>query len=114
METDITASGAEGIEYLGLMNTLRSFTYLRHTASPESWRHQEFKVGHLCRTLRFETQGRRFLQIEDEDLYRKGVELFGKDFAAKFLTSTAFEIDEAGKCLAVGRATASVFLLMRV
>jgi hypothetical protein len=47
-------------------------------------------------------------------LYRKGGELFGPDVASKFSTAGAFEIDEAGKCLAVGRGTASVFHLMRV
>jgi hypothetical protein len=39
--------------------------------------------------------------------------IFGADVAAKFGTDAAFEIDEAGKCLALGRPTASVFHLMR-
>jgi hypothetical protein len=37
---------------------------------------------------------------------------FGQDCQDKFL-SASFEIDEAGKCLALGRPTASVFHLMR-
>jgi hypothetical protein len=39
--------------------------------------------------------------------------LFGKEFADKFPTEAAYEIDEAGKCLALGRSTACVFHLMR-
>jgi hypothetical protein len=70
-------------------------------------------VGFACRVLRMETEGRKFLQIDDEDLYRKGGDLFGPEVATKFATHGAFEIDEAGKCLAVGRSTASVFHLMR-
>lgn len=72
------------------------------------------KVGFACRILRMETEGRKFLQIEDEDLYREGADLFGRDVATKFATDGVFEIDEAGKCLAVGRYTAAVFHLMRI
>jgi hypothetical protein len=39
--------------------------------------------------------------------------LFGKDFQSAF-PSAAFELDEAGKCLALDRSTASVFHLMRM
>jgi len=38
--------------------------------------------------------------------------LFGADVSTKF-SSVAFEIEEAGKCLALGRSTACVFHLMR-
>ena len=40
--------------------------------------------------------------------------LFGAEFAAKFKTSGVFELDEAAKCLALGRSTAAVFHLMRL
>ena len=61
LETDITASGAEGIEYLGLMNTLRSFTYLRHTASPET------KAGDT-KSSRSDTSAERFVsRLRDAD-----------------------------------------------
>ncbi|MGA9008747.1 MAG: hypothetical protein WB495_18165, partial [Xanthobacteraceae bacterium] len=40
--------------------------------------------------------------------------LFGADFAAKFKTIGAYELDEAAKCLALGRSTASAFHLMRL
>lgn len=39
--------------------------------------------------------------------------LFGKQFQIAF-ASAAFELDEAGKCLALGRSTACVFHLMRL
>ncbi len=39
--------------------------------------------------------------------------LFGKPFEERFISS-AFELDEAAKCLALGRPTASVFHLMRM
>ena len=40
--------------------------------------------------------------------------LFGTDFATKFQTNGAFELDEAAKCMALGRPTAAVFHLMRI
>jgi hypothetical protein len=40
--------------------------------------------------------------------------LFGRDFAEKFNTQGAFELEEAATCLALGRFTASVFHLMRL
>lgn len=50
-----------------------------------------------------------------EQRYFEGNEsIFGPDFDAKFQTSGAFELDEAAKCLALGRPTASVFHLMRL
>jgi hypothetical protein len=39
---------------------------------------------------------------------------FGTDVGAKFQASAVFEVDEAAKCLALGRSTAAVFHLMRV
>jgi hypothetical protein len=39
--------------------------------------------------------------------------LFGAEFQTKYISSL-FELDEAGKCLALGRPTASVFHLMRL
>jgi hypothetical protein len=39
--------------------------------------------------------------------------VFGKEFANKFPTQAVFEVDEAGKCLALNRPTAAVFHLIR-
>jgi hypothetical protein len=46
-------------------------------------------------------------------LFSPSQPLFGCDVAVKFPTEAAFEIDEASKCLALGRPTAAVFHLMR-
>jgi hypothetical protein len=46
--------------------------------------------------------------------YAPSKPLFGADFAAKFPTNGAFELDEAAKCMALGRPTAAVFHLMRI
>lgn len=46
-------------------------------------------------------------------LFEPGEPLFGQEVASKFPSEAAFEIDEAAKCLALGRPTASVFHLMR-
>jgi hypothetical protein len=40
--------------------------------------------------------------------------LFGANFAAKFNTRGTFELEEAGKCLALDRASAAAFHLMRI
>lgn len=59
---------------------------------------------------------RVFLSLSSEEvaLYDAQQPLFGKEVADRFPTKGAFEIDEAAKCLALGRATAAVFHLMRV
>jgi len=57
---------------------------------------------------------RIFLRLEDsaEDLYEQ-TRLFGDEVAERF-PKAAYDINEAGSCLAAGRYTASVFHLMRV
>jgi hypothetical protein len=55
-----------------------------------------------------------FVLEPDRQKYYDSANLFGVDFAAKFATDGAFELDEAAKCLAFGRATACVFHLMRL
>jgi len=52
------------------------------------------------------------LEQEKAAYFEPTTPLFGPDVAAKFL-SAVYEIDEAGKCLALSRPTASVFHLMR-
>jgi hypothetical protein len=53
------------------------------------------------------------LEARDQRYYAPSEPLFGSVVAAGFPTHVAFEIDEAGKCLALGRPTAAVFHLMR-
>jgi len=52
------------------------------------------------------------LPPENEDLYEPRAPLYGSDVFAKF-PSVAPEIDEAAKCLALGRSTASAFHSIR-
>ena len=54
------------------------------------------------------------LQAKDQAYFEPTDPLFGEDFASKFPTEGAFELDEAAKCLALGRPTASVFHLMHL
>lgn len=52
------------------------------------------------------------LPYQEGKRYQMSQELFGIEVINKF-PSAAYEIDEAGKCLALGRLTACVFHLMR-
>jgi hypothetical protein len=52
------------------------------------------------------------IPVDKAEYYQKD-RLFGEDVHAKFF-STAYDVKEAGTCLALGRDTASVFHLMRV
>lgn len=70
------------------------------------------KVGFVCRTLHLETDGLKFLHVENEDLYNKGAQLFSPDMSIKY-PNASYEIDEACKCLALERGTACMFHLMR-
>jgi hypothetical protein len=54
------------------------------------------------------------LSEDDQRLFVPKKPLFGSKFESQFPTDGAFELDEAAKCLALGRPTASVFHLMRV
>jgi hypothetical protein len=59
----------------------------------------------MAKVLVIETEKQRYYDPRDP--------LFGRDVANKFI-SALFELDESGKCLALGRPTASVFHLMRI
>src|SRR5258708_35632268 len=54
------------------------------------------------------------LDPKDIEFFEPKAPLFGLDYSKKFGTSGAFELDEAAKCLALGRPTAAVFHLMRL
>lgn len=53
------------------------------------------------------------LDATEKQLYEQNEPLFGKEVCDKF-PSAAFDIAEAGRCLALERSTACVFHLMRV
>jgi hypothetical protein len=70
----------------------------------------------ITNTLRRELSLTAVLIIEREhrEYFVSRKPLFGHDFAEKFKTMGVFELDEAGKCFALGRPTACVFHLMRI
>ncbi|MGY3694272.1 hypothetical protein ACVIGA_004352 [Bradyrhizobium sp. USDA 3240] len=57
--------------------------------------------------------GLYFRMDEDKRSFFENRLLFGDDVAARFPTSS-FDIEEGGKCLSLGRPTATVFHMMRV
>jgi hypothetical protein len=54
------------------------------------------------------------LQPQEANYFSPKAPLFGQHFADRFKTEGAFELDEAAKCLALSRPTATVFHLMRI
>ncbi len=53
------------------------------------------------------------IPAEQVQFYEQNPPLFGTDFTAKF-PSAQYDLEEAGKSLALGRSTAAVFHLMRI
>jgi hypothetical protein len=53
------------------------------------------------------------IEADKHQFFEPTTPLFGVEFEAKFI-SAAFDLSEAGKCLALGRSTACVFHLMRI
>lgn len=79
--------------------------------------HQVASLNSMFRELRERIQDelatRKFYYVHPRlTSYYENVDLFGPDVTRKF-PSAAIDIDEAGKCLALGRHTACVFHLMR-
>jgi hypothetical protein len=54
------------------------------------------------------------LDARERGYFEPSAPLFGSAFSAKFISGGIFELDEAAKCLALGRSTAAVFHLMRM
>lgn len=72
------------------------------------------EIRGLSEILSYEMQSHVFMYIEPTKAYLyTGSELFGHEVATSF-PSSSFDIEEAGKCLALNRSTACVFHLMRV
>jgi hypothetical protein len=67
-------------------------------------------------TLRRELTLTKLLALDsrEQEWFEPSSPLFGADFAGKFKADGAFELDEAAKCLALGRPTAATFHLMRI
>jgi hypothetical protein len=62
-----------------------------------------------------ELGSRLFISLSRDDMryYSPREYLFGPEFNVRFANAGVFEVDEAAKCLALGRPTAAVFHLMR-
>jgi len=54
-----------------------------------------------------------FALTAENRTYYRAIALFGNEFSLKF-PNASYELDEAGKCLALERSTAAVFHLMRI
>lgn len=85
------------------------------TDSATSWETFASLVDDINKRLLDELSGKKVIVLQDrEDEYFNARQpLFGQEVSDKFQSSAAFEIDEAAKCLALGRSTAAVFHLMR-
>ncbi len=70
----------------------------------------------IADTIEIELRARIFLEMptDKQKFYSSGSALFGGEDVANKFPSAAFEIDEAGKCIALDRHTACVFHLMRI
>lgn len=80
-----------------------------------TWRKVQSSIDDVKRTMTRELTLITVLSLNSKEhsYYAPKEPLFGNDVAQKFPTEAAFEIDEAAKCIALGRPTASVFHLMR-
>jgi hypothetical protein len=70
-------------------------------------------VQKMTERLRDELEPKLFLYVDSHDLFEQPTPPFGEAVSQKF-PSALPEIEEAGKCLALQRPTASVMHLMRV
>lgn len=101
---------------LGLTASLASVKRMRALAETD---HPSFgDMAELAREVRSrvidEIPAALFLVVDEAKAgFYTGTNLFGPDVADHF-PSAIVDIEEAGKCLALGRATACVFHLMRV
>jgi hypothetical protein len=81
-----------------------------------TWGHAKNGLSEISNTLKRELSLLTLLVLEpkEQTYFEPKEPHFGIDVAVKFLMTAEFEIDEAAKCLALGRPTAAVFHLMRV
>lgn len=113
----------EGLkEHLGVLEAriaeMATEDVIKKLKSPyrPTWRELSALFADIDRTIERELSLVNMRVIDRSRLrfYEPKEPLLGPDFQAKFKTDGIFELDEAGKCLALGRPTACVFHLMRV
>jgi hypothetical protein len=102
---------------LGTRQTSKAADRLIHAVSGDSFSNPELVSLHreIDSRLTDELSDITLLTLssKERDFFEPPDPLFGVEFEAKF-PSALFELDEAGKCFALGRATAAVFHLMRM
>lgn len=101
---------------LGLVVSVQGVRRMRETFQGGSISVESIgpKLGELISTMQDELAAHVFMYIEPtKTAFYSKPQLFGKEVAERF-PSAAFDIEEAGKCLALNRGTACVFHLMRV
>lgn len=102
---------------LGTRQTSKSADRLVAMFSGEGFTHPELVtlLREIDSRLRDELSDVTLLTLspKEQGYFEPAEALFGKDFEAKFPTGL-FELDEAAKCMALGRGTAAVFHLMRM
>jgi len=102
---------------LGLVYTQKHTQRMLGMSRDENITFKEFAslYGELIHRISDEVEEYTFFRLpkEKSQYYSNPIDMFGKEIVEKF-PSARLEVEEAGKCYAAGRYTASVFHLMRV
>jgi len=114
-----TNNAAQTCEEMGLYlsaKPLRSLALILRSDSSGWPMEQQGYFRDAMARLRDELSSVTLLELDAKDrgFFEPDAPLFGPDFATKFPSNGAFELEEAAKCIALGRSTASVFHLMRL
>jgi hypothetical protein len=108
---------SEHLDILGARVTLLAIQEAEPTLQRKHLAWGEVKVlfNEISNTLKREMSLVTLLVLEpkEQSYFSQKEPHFGIDVASKFQTLATFEIDEAAKCLALGRHTAGIFHLMR-
>lgn len=110
------AKALELIEEIGLTHSAKKARKISQQTTFNGYTAQHFAVAidELQERIKDELEDGYFLHLSKDEVkfFEPKEALFGKLAETNF-PSIAYEIDEAAKCLALGRSTASVFHLMR-
>lgn len=81
-----------------------------------TWGDVSKMIEHVDMCLMDELSRKHLLVLDskEEAYFNPADPLFGAEVATQFQTNGVYELDEAAKCLALGRSTATVFHLMRL
>jgi hypothetical protein len=101
--------------YVGLTHTIAAAVEARSSLRADTpiSRVQAMMMD-VWNSLRRELSHKEFLYVDDKVAHFYSSPLTGWEDVADKIPGVVFDVSEAGKCLALGRATACVFHLMRV